>query len=233
MGELNLLGVSKSAAAVIFDLAFEVLKVDKFYMYSNIEAMYKTLLPVKEYDIEVKSLEHISEACDNVFFATPGPSNKALVFKDFFNSKLINKNRFVNIIHPSSYCASSTELNKGILIEPMSVISSQTIIEFGVFIKRGVSIGHHNHIGAFTDLNPGVTTSGNVRIGTGCEIGTGAVIRDGITIGNNTVIGMGSVVTKDIPANCVAYGNPCKVVKSNLKNEIEELLLELEAKKYD
>lgn len=34
-----------------------------------------------------------------------------------------------------------------------------------------------------------------------------------VTIGDNTVIGAGSVVTKDIPANCVAAGNPCKVIR--------------------
>ena len=36
---------------------------------------------------------------------------------------------------------------------------------------------------------------------------------DHVTIGDNTVIGAGSVVTKDIPANCVAAGNPCKVIR--------------------
>lgn len=35
----------------------------------------------------------------------------------------------------------------------------------------------------------------------------------GVTIGDNTVIGAGSVVTKDIPANVVAYGTPCKVIR--------------------
>lgn len=35
----------------------------------------------------------------------------------------------------------------------------------------------------------------------------------GVSIGDNSVIGAGSVVTKDIPANCVAYGNPCRVIR--------------------
>ena len=34
-----------------------------------------------------------------------------------------------------------------------------------------------------------------------------------VTIGENTIIGMNSIVTKDIPANCIAAGNPCKVIK--------------------
>lgn len=52
-----------------------------------------------------------------------------------------------------------------------------------------------------------------VYIGKNCWIGAGAVIVPGVTIGDNTVIGAGSIVTKDIPANVVAVGNPCKVMR--------------------
>lgn len=52
-----------------------------------------------------------------------------------------------------------------------------------------------------------------VHIGKNCWIGAGAVIVPGITIGDNVVIGAGSVVTKDIPSNVVAVGNPCKVLR--------------------
>lgn len=52
-----------------------------------------------------------------------------------------------------------------------------------------------------------------VHIGKNCWIGAGALIMPGVTIGDNTVIGAGSVVTKDIPANVVAVGNPCKVMR--------------------
>ena len=47
----------------------------------------------------------------------------------------------------------------------------------------------------------------------GAWIGAGVVILPGITIGENAVIGAGSVVTKDIPANVIAVGNPCKVLR--------------------
>ncbi len=52
-----------------------------------------------------------------------------------------------------------------------------------------------------------------VKIGNGCWIGGGAIILPGVTIGDGSVIGAGSVVTKDIPANCVAVGNPCRVIR--------------------
>lgn len=52
-----------------------------------------------------------------------------------------------------------------------------------------------------------------VTLGNNVWIGGGSVILPGVTIGDNTTIGAGSVVTKSIPANCLAVGNPCKVVK--------------------
>ena len=52
-----------------------------------------------------------------------------------------------------------------------------------------------------------------IRIGNNVWIGGNTVILPGVTIGDNAVIGAGSVVTKDIPANAVAVGNPCKVIR--------------------
>ena len=89
----------------------------------------------------------------------------------------------------------------------------------------------HIYVGDFTMFGPNVTvaTAGHpilpelrekgyqynasVKIGKNCWIGAGAVILPGITIGDNVVIGAGSVVTKDIPSNVVAVGNPCKVLR--------------------
>lgn len=89
----------------------------------------------------------------------------------------------------------------------------------------------HIYVGDYTMFGPNVTvaTAGHpilpelrekvyqynapVRIGRNCWIGAGAVIVPGVTIGDNTVIGAGSVVTKDIPSDVVAVGNPCRVLR--------------------
>ncbi len=55
--------------------------------------------------------------------------------------------------------------------------------------------------------------SAPVTIGKNVWIGGGSIILPGVTIGDNTTIGAGSVVTKDIPAEVLAFGNPCKVIK--------------------
>lgn len=52
-----------------------------------------------------------------------------------------------------------------------------------------------------------------VKIGKNVYVGARSIILSGVEIGDNTVIGAGSVVSSDIPSNCLAAGNPCKVVK--------------------
>lgn len=59
------------------------------------------------------------------------------------------------------------------------------------------------------------TQTAPVTIGNNVWIGGGVIILPGVTIGDNVVIGAGSVVTKDIPGNVIAYGNPCRVVREN------------------
>lgn len=89
----------------------------------------------------------------------------------------------------------------------------------------------HIYVGDYTMLGPNVTiaTAAHpilpqlrqkgyqfnipVRIGNNCWLGAGVVVLPGVTIGDNSVIGAGSIVTKDIPANVVAVGNPCKVLR--------------------
>ena len=89
----------------------------------------------------------------------------------------------------------------------------------------------HIYIGSYTMLGPNVTiaSAGHpilpelrekayqynvpVKIGRNCWLGAGVIVLPGVTIGDNTVIGAGSVVTKDIPSNVVAVGNPCRVLR--------------------
>lgn len=61
-----------------------------------------------------------------------------------------------------------------------------------------------------------------VTIGDGCWIGGGVIILPGITIGNGSVIGAGSVVTKSIPANSLAVGNPCKVLRKINESQLND-----------
>ena len=69
--------------------------------------------------------------------------------------------------------------------------------------------------------NTNVEYAKPVTIGSDVWIGGNVVINPGVTIGSNVVIGSGSVVTKDIPDNSVAAGNPCKVIRSITSEDAE------------
>lgn len=89
----------------------------------------------------------------------------------------------------------------------------------------------HIYVGDYTMFGPNVTlaTPGHpilpelrekayqfnmpIHIGKNCWLGAGVIVLPGVTIGDNSVIGAGSVVTKDVPANVVAVGNPCRVIR--------------------
>ncbi|WP_295895178.1 sugar O-acetyltransferase [uncultured Vibrio sp.] len=63
-------------------------------------------------------------------------------------------------------------------------------------------------------VEEGVEFGLSISIGDNAWLGGGVIVCPGVSIGENTVIGAGSVVTKDIPANVVAAGNPCRVIRS-------------------
>jgi len=76
---------------------------------------------------------------------------------------------------------------------------------------------------AYHPVDPAVRLTGRelaapITIGNNVWLGGGVIICPGVTIGDNTTIGAGSVVTKDIPSNVVAVGNPCRVLRQ-LENQ--------------
>ena len=82
-----------------------------------------------------------------------------------------------------------------------------------VMIGPNVTIATAGHPVEPSLRRQAIQYNADVHIGANVWIGAGAVILPGVTIGENTVIGGGSVVTKDIPANVVAVGNPCRVLR--------------------
>ncbi len=82
-----------------------------------------------------------------------------------------------------------------------------------VFIGPDCGIYTAIHPLDFQRRNEGLEYAFPVTIGNNVWIGGGVKICPGITIGENSVIGAGSVVTRDIPANVVAVGNPCRILK--------------------
>ena len=128
------------------------------------------------------------------------------------------------------------EIGDGCYIEPpLRANWGGHFVHFGKNIYANFNLtlvdDTHIYVGDTTMFGPNVTiaTAGHpilpelreqayqynmpVHIGKNCWLGAGVIVMPGVTIGDNTVIGAGSVVTKDIPANVVAVGNPCRVMR--------------------
>lgn len=84
------------------------------------------------------------------------------------------------------------------------------IIDDGALVAANVQLISNNH-----DLyDRQILTCKRVHLKRNCWIGAGSTILPGVTVGENSVVGAASVVTKDIPDNCIAVGNPAKVIKT-------------------
>lgn len=91
---------------------------------------------------------------------------------------------------------------------------ARTVIGDNVMFAPGVSLltaGHPLHP---QSRNSGYEYGIEIRIGNNVWIGANVVVNPGVSIGDNAIIGSGSVVTKDIPANAIAAGNPCRVLRA-------------------
>lgn len=94
-----------------------------------------------------------------------------------------------------------------------------------------ITVGSHVRVGANCLILDGDAHQDDPRSGKNKPVviednvwlGGNVVVKKGVTIGRNSVIGMNSVVTKDIPANCIAIGNPCVVVKYFDDDKIKEI----------
>lgn len=85
-----------------------------------------------------------------------------------------------------------------------------------IFIAPNCCITTAGHPINIDERNRGLEYAYPIKIGNNVWIGAGVNILPGVTIGDNVTIGAGSVVNKSIPANSIAVGNPCKVIKTIL-----------------
>lgn len=109
------------------------------------------------------------------------------------------------IIERNVDIAAHTNIHRGTL--------ENTVVGEGSKISIHCNIGHNTIIGKHTFVAGKSNFGGKTKVGDYCFIGMGTITKPGVEIGDNVTIGMGSIVTKDIPSNVIAFGNPCKVMK--------------------
>lgn len=112
------------------------------------------------------------------------------------------------------------EIGKNFFANHNTVILDCAKVEFGDNVFIGPNCGFYTagHPLDVEERNAGLEYAYPITIGNNVRIGAGVHLMPGVSIGDNAVIGGGSVVVEDIPADSVAVGNPCKVIK-NLRKD--------------
>ena len=146
---------------------------------------------------------------------------------DVILGKGVILNAFINLygceIGDNTKIGAFVEIQKGAKIGKNCKISSHTFICEGVTIEDNVFVGHN--VTFINDVFPRATTEdGTLQtdddwvcvptlIKRGASSGSSVTLLCGITVGENVIIGAGSVVTKDVPPNTIAVGNPAKAIR--------------------
>lgn len=139
--------------------------------------------------------------------------NKKRILKELLGSK---KENFW--IEQSFWCdyGYHIEVGENFFANHNLVILDVNRVKFGDNVLIGPNCGFYTagHPLDYQTRNQGLEYAKPIEVGDNVWIGGSVTVLPGVKIGNNCVIGAGSVVTKDIPENSLAYGNPCRVVKS-------------------
>lgn len=122
--------------------------------------------------------------------------------------------RFVTLVHPSAVVAADVDIGEGSVVMAGAVLNPGTRIGRHCIVNTGACLDHDNVLDDFASVAPGVTTGGNVHIGTAAALCIGACVKHRVSIGARAVIGAGAVVLTNVPESCVAFGTPCRVVRS-------------------
>jgi len=120
-------------------------------------------------------------------------------------------------IQPPFYCDYGRHIHLGenVFINFNCTILDCAPVRMGnnVFIGPGVSLYAATHPLRASERNRGPELASPITLGDNVWLGGSVVVCPGVSIGNNTTIGAGSVVTRSIPANVFAAGNPCRVIR--------------------
>jgi sugar O-acyltransferase (sialic acid O-acetyltransferase NeuD family) len=115
------------------------------------------------------------------------------------------------IVHPFSCVAASARIGAGTVVFPGVVVNAGADIGENCILNTGCRIDHDCRIRPHAHICPGVSLAGAVSIGARSMIGVGSCSIQGIAVGDDVTVGAGSVIVRNIPDNCVAYGNPARV----------------------
>jgi sugar O-acyltransferase (sialic acid O-acetyltransferase NeuD family) len=125
-------------------------------------------------------------------------------------------------IHPAAYVAQNASLGDGCQILAGAVVGADSQLGEAVLVNTSASVDHECVLGDGVHVGPGAVLCGLVQVHPGAFIGAGAVVLPRVTIGAGSIVGAGSVVTRDLPDNVVACGNPARIIRPRVSTPRNE-----------
>lgn len=191
-------------------------KLREFFMTEK-QKMLQGLLYDANYD---KDLINERNRCKSICFKfnnTP--------YEDIQTKQIILKNLLGNVknnftIEPSFWCdyGYNIEIGENFYSNHNLVILDAAKVTFGDNVFIGPNCGFYTagHPLNVEQRNHGLEYAKPIKIGNNVWFGANVIVLPGVTIGDNCTIGAGSIVVKNIPANSLAVGNPCKVIRKDV-----------------
>lgn len=126
---------------------------------------------------------------------------------------------FVSAIHPSAQIGPDVAIGPGTAVMAGVVININTRIGSHCIVNTSASVDHDNVLGDFSSIGPGAVLGGNVHVDRLSAVALGASVSNDLRIGARSVVGVGSAVLRDVPEGVIAYGVPCRVIRSRREDE--------------
>ena len=162
----------------------------------------------------IQEMQHAKDLCFEYNHIKPSNVEK----RTQLIKKILGKTKDSLLIQSNFYCDYGYNISVGenFYMNHNCVILDAAKIEFGDNVFIGPNCGFYTagHPLNVLDRNKGLEYAKPIKVGNNVWFGGNVVVIPGVTIGDNVTIGAGSIVTKDIPSNVLAYGNPCRVVRN-------------------
>ena len=186
----------------------------------EVKEVYKKMVSGELYN--QSKINHLLMNCKEILYDYNNLRPKELEKREEIIRKLFRKTGEEFHIESPFYCdyGFNITIGENFYSNHNLVILDGAEVIFGdnVFIGPNVGIYTAGHPIDVELRNKGIEYAKTIKIGNNVWIGGNVCIMPGVTIGDNATIGAGSVVTKNIPSNVTAFGNPCKVYKVNEEN---------------
>lgn len=203
---------AKGFAKEVFEIVFKNKQSESIVFYDDIN-FNGTKTIFEDYVVlqSIKEAKDYFEKKDNRF--TIGVGKPILRKKMFETFSQIGGIPTSTISIDAKIGSKEIIIGVGTTILDGAIISNSVSIGVGCILYYNAILTHDCKIGDYVEISPAAILLGRSNVGSYTQIGANATILPDITIGSNVIVGAGAIVTKNVPDNCVVYGNPAKIIR--------------------